>query len=117
MEVADLVRALLEGHLLVARQWVADALRSEVRWDEIERPTGLDERELTVAAGIIEMLAMRSGSAPPNWTCGVGANVTPLFLDPGLESMPRSLAHAKAHAPDALRRRNLYALPDFLEVR
>jgi hypothetical protein len=117
MEVVDLARAVLAGNLLVARQWVADALRGEIDWAGLERPTGLSERELTVAAGVVEMLAARCGSAAPDWTSGVGANVAPLVLDPGLESMPRSLAHAQANGPEALRRRNLYALPDFLDVR
>lgn len=117
MEVSDIVHALLEGKLLVARQWVADSVRSGVRWNECARPTGLDDRELTVAAGIVEMLASRSGSAAPSWTSEIGAAETPLFLDPGLESMPRTLAHAKTHGPSALRKRNLFAPPDFLEVR
>lgn len=117
MQVADIVHALLEGKLLVARQWVADAVRSGTRWDECARPTGLDGRELTVAAGIIEMLASRSGSPAPSWTSEIGANEAPIFLDPELESMPRTLAHAKAHGPIALRERNLFAPPDFLEIR
>jgi hypothetical protein len=39
-----------------------------------------------------------------------------LILDPGLDQMPRSFAHAKAAGPEPLRRRNLIALPDFLDV-
>ena len=31
--------------------------------------------------------------------------------------MPRSLAHTRTDAPEALRKRNVYALPDFLDVR
>lgn len=117
MEVSDLVRALLAGDLLRARQWVADAQRLQLHWETVERPEGLDARELSVAAGIVEMLATRAGEAPPRWTSEVGASGAELFLDPGLESMPRTLAHARVHSPDGLRKRNLYALPDFLDVR
>jgi hypothetical protein len=47
----------------------------------------------------------------------IGAHREPIFLDPGIEKMPRTLARAKSHAPDSLRKRNLFALPDFLDIR
>jgi hypothetical protein len=117
MELPDLVHAILSGDLLAARQWVADAHRARVRWDRFERPSGLDDRELTVAAGIAELLAARDGALPPAWTIAVGGRDEPLFLDPGLEQMPRTLARAKTDAPEPLRKRNLFASPDFLDVR
>lgn len=80
------------------------------------RPDGMDPRELVVAAGLAELLAQRVGDQPPAWTRSVGAHSDPVLLDPGIE-MPRTLARAKRHAPDALRERNLFALPDFLEFR
>ncbi|HYM61244.1 MAG TPA: hypothetical protein VEZ11_10155 [Thermoanaerobaculia bacterium] len=112
-----MVRAILSGDLLAARQWVADAQRAHIRWERFERPTGLDDREMTVAAAIAELLAARAGASPPSWTNLIGANQEPLFLDPGLERMPRTLARAKTDAPEPLRRRNLFASPDFLDVR
>jgi hypothetical protein len=115
MELPD--HAILSGNLLVARQWVADARRSHLQWAACSRPLGLDEREMAVAAGLAELLAARAGTAAPSWTAAVGASNEPLFLDPGLQAMPRSLERSKTHAPEALRRRNLYALPDFLDVR
>ena len=33
-----------------------------------------------------------------------------------LEEMPRSFARAKSEGPEPLRKRNLLALPDFLDV-
>jgi hypothetical protein len=117
MELHDLVRAILSGDLLAARQWVADARRARVQWDRFERPFGLDEREMTVAAGVAELLADRAGSAPPAWTAGVGPREEILLLDPGLENMPRTLARAKAAGPEPFRKRNLVAPPDFLDVR
>jgi hypothetical protein len=117
MDLRDLVRAILSGDLLSARQWVADAQRVSIRWEGVGEPSGLDERELTVAAGLAEMLAIRSGVAPPAWTVAIGPQEVPLFLDPGLEDMPRTAARAKIDGPEPLRRRNLIASPDFLEVR
>jgi hypothetical protein len=116
MDVPDLVKALISGDLLTARQWVADARRVELRWELVARPEGLDDREMSVAAGVVELLAGRAGCAAPAWTDAVGAQRELLVLDPGLEQMPRSFARAKATAPEPLRKRNLVALPDFLDV-
>ena len=116
MELHELVRAVLSGDLIAARQLVADAQRSHRSWTRVERPTGLSDRELTVAAGITELLALRAGEKPPSWTEAVGPALEMIVLDPDLERMPRSFARAKSSGPDVLRRRNLIALPDFLSV-
>ena len=116
MEVGDLVHAILAGDLLAARQWVSDAKRAHLRWGAVPYPDSLTGREMTVAAGVIELLANRAGETPPSWTHAVGAEREPLVLDPGLDQMPRSFARAKASGPEPLRRRNLVALPDFLDV-
>jgi hypothetical protein len=116
MDIRKLVHALLNGDLLTARQWVADAYRTEMQWERLARPRGLTDREMSVAAGIVELLASRSGGLPPVWTKSVGAVRELLVLDPGLDQMPRSFAHATAAAPEPLRKRNLIALPDFLDV-
>jgi hypothetical protein len=116
MELPDLVRAVLAGDLIAARQWVADAHRAGLKWEHLDRPDDLDDREMTVAAGIAELLAGRHGASPPPWTVTVGSSAEPVILDPGLEQMPRSFAYAKLKGPEALRKRNLVALPDFLDV-
>jgi hypothetical protein len=116
MDLRDLVDAILGGDLLAARQWVADARREQVNWETIEYPSHFVGREMTVAAGLVELLAERAGDRPPAWTKAVGAEREPVVLDPGLERMPRSLARAKASGPESLRKRNLLALPDFLDV-
>jgi hypothetical protein len=117
MELTELVRAIMSGNLLEARQWVADARRAGLRWQECERPSGLDDRAMTIAAGLTELLATRSGEQPPMWTIAVGTNAEPVFLDPGIEKMPRTLAFTKANAPEPLRKRNLFAMPNFLDIR
>lgn len=116
MDIPDLVRALLAGDLLTARQCVADAQRMHLEWERLDPPRGLNDREMSVAAGIVELLASRAGGTPPPWTKTIGAVREPLILDPGLEEMPRSFARAKTTGPEPLRRRNLIASPDFLDV-
>jgi len=116
MDVNELVRALMAGDLLSARQSVADARRAGVQWERLDPPEGLSDPEMSVAAGVVELLASRAGATAPPWTKAVGGVRELLILDPGLEQMPRSFAHAKAAGPEALRKRNLIALPDFLDV-
>lgn len=116
MELVDLVRAILRGDLLEARQWVSDAQRTGLVWATITPPDDLSSREMAVAAAITEMLAERNDQQPPPWTRSIGGQLEAIVLDPGLETMPRSFAHAKAAGPEPLRRRNLVALPDFLKV-
>jgi hypothetical protein len=112
----ELVSALLAGDLLTARQWVADAHRADVHWEQMEAPADLTDREMSVAAAVVELLASRAGAKAPSWTETVGGVCDLLVLDPGLEQMPRSLARAKSAGPEPLRKRNIVALPDFLDV-
>ena len=116
MELRNLVNAILVGDLLTARQWVADARRERLNWGTLPSPTGFSDREMTVAAGLVELFAQRAGETPPSWTETVGAERQPVMLDPGLDRMPRSFARAKVSGPEPLRKRNLFALPDFLDV-
>jgi hypothetical protein len=116
MDIRELVQSLMAGDLLAARQYVADAQRSGLVWEQVGEPHDLDDRGMSVAAGIVELLASRAGRTPPAWTKTVGAVREPLILDPGLQEMPRSFAHAKNAGPEPLRSRNLIALPDFLDV-
>lgn len=116
MDIRDLVHALLAGDILTARQWVADAQRMGVQWQSLEAPADLNDLELSVAAAVVELLASRAGQMPPPWTMDIGAVGELLVLDPGLDQMPRSFARAKATGPEALLKRNIVALPDFLAV-
>lgn len=116
MEVRHLVESILAGDLLSAREWVADAKRQRLNWEALPYPKDLRGRGMTIAAGVIELLAGRAGENPPPWTEAIGAEPDPVVLDPGLEEMPRSFARAKTSAPEPLRKRNLVALPGFLDV-
>jgi hypothetical protein len=117
MDLRDLVRALTAGDLLSARQWVADARRSDFDWQTVARPSDLTPLEMSIAAGIAELLARRWGATAPSWTENVGGPAEPVFLDPGLESMPRTLARVMHEGPEPLLNRNLFATADFLDVR
>lgn len=116
MDVRDLVRALLEFDAIGARQWVADALRARIQWHEVPAPVDLDPTQLAVAAGVVELLAERAGQAPPPWAREVPALADGIFLVRSARSMPRLRLLCEQQGPEPLRKRRLYAPPDFLTL-
>lgn len=116
MRLEDLVRALMRRDTLVARQWVADAMRVGLVYGDLETPRNLNATELSVAAGIVELLAARSDQRPPDWTAGIPASPEPVFLVKAAETMPRLRKACEDEAPEPLRRRGLLAPRDFLTL-
>lgn len=116
MDLADLVRALLCFDTLAARQWVADSVRQGFVWTSVPMPADLDPVALSVAAGVAELLATRVGQAPPPWTRTVEAVSKPMFLVRAAATMPRLRQLCKQEGPEPLRRRGIFAPPEFLQV-
>jgi len=114
MNFAELVQALLDGEALVARQWVADASRAGLVWDQVPAPTALDSTGMAVAAGVAELLASRAGQPPPPWAAAVPAAPAPVFLVRAAARMPRLRRACETEGPEPLRRRQLFAPADFL---
>ena len=116
MDLRDLVRALLSFDTLTARQWVADSLREGIVWASIPAPTDLDPMGLGVAAGVAELLAARAEQAPPPWASAVEAAPTPVYLVKAARTMPRLRQLCEQEGPEPLRRRGIFAPPEFLKV-
>ncbi|MFO0760540.1 MAG: hypothetical protein U0359_28930 [Byssovorax sp.] len=116
MELPDLVRALLSFDALTARQWVLDSLREGLIWASVPAPTDLDPVGLGVAAGVAELLAERAGQPPPSWASMVGAAPMPVFLVKAARTMPRLRVLCEQEGPAPLRRRRIWAPPEFLKV-
>lgn len=116
MDLRDLVKALLEYDPLTARQWVADASRSDLDWVSIERPTGLTGDELSLAAGLVELLSSRAGKTCPEWAEQVGPSDRVILLVQAASSMPRLRRLCEEEGPLPLRRRGFLAPPNFLNV-
>jgi len=117
MKLEDLVHAILGDRPLEARQWVADAVRAGIRFDQLPLPDLESKRERALAAGLAELLAIRGDQAPPAWTTEVGPLAEPFFVSRRLQQMPRSAEEARVNGPEPLRRRNVYASPNFLSIR
>lgn len=114
MDVRELVRAIVQYDALRARQWVADAATSGLDWSGVPFPEGLSPIELTVAAGVVELLASRNGSTPPAWTAAVEASPTPVYLVRAAATMPRLRKSCEEDGPEPLRRRRVFAPTEFL---
>jgi hypothetical protein len=69
---------------------------------------------MAVAAGVTEVLAAQSGQSPPAWTARVVAAPEPIFLVRAAAEMPRLRLSCEEDGPEPLRRRGVYAPPEFL---
>lgn len=114
MDLLEMVRALRNHDTLTARQWVIDAQRAKVQLENVERPSGLDDVDLAIAAGVVELLAERWHQTSPNWTGDVPAAPGPVFLVKAAAYLPRLRRTCETEGPEPLRRRHLLAPPDFL---
>ena len=115
MDLRDLVRALREFDSLGAREWVQEAARSHFNWTATPEPEGLDPEGRAIAAGIVELLATRAGMAAPAWTRAVAAAPRGIFLVRAAEQMPRLRRACEEDGPEPLRRRQIFAPPEFLK--
>jgi hypothetical protein len=111
----ELVTALLQHDALHARHLVMALDREPATWQQIQKPCGWQEEELSLAAGVIETMCERRGLSPPEWTREIPAIAQPRYLVQAAETMPRLRKLCEEAGPEALRRRNFYAPPDFLQ--
>jgi hypothetical protein len=114
MHLDQLVGALLAFDALSAREWIQDATRAGIQWHQLPCPTNDDSTALAVAAGIVELMAERSGQEPPDWTREVRPAPKPVFLVKAALTMPRLRKMCEDEAPMPLKRRRVFAPPNFL---
>ena len=113
--IEQLASAALERDALKVRSLTQELLRSKTSLTDLDRPTNAHPNVLAVAAGLLELLASRKHLVAPSWTAEVGAMDRPFFLLDAADRMPRLRAWCEAEAPEPLRRRGLFAPPDFLD--
>lgn len=109
--LADAACAALRGDHLVVRQWAIDNLRGQVTWSELGRPE-IRGDALSIAAALVELMAGRAGQAAPGWAADVPAASESIYFVPG--TLPRSREVSETDGPEPLRRRRIYAMPNYL---
>ena len=109
-----LAEAALRRDSLQLRSLAQDLLREYPQLATLPRPPIDDQQILGTAAALLELLAQRSGQPAPAWTREVGPVLEPVFLLEAATRMKRLRALCESEAPEPLRKRGLYAPPDFL---
>ena len=113
--VDQLTDAALKLDNLTLRSLAQDFLNEAKPIRNYPRPLTDDPTALAVAAGLLELLALRLRQQPPQWTSEIGPSPQPMFLIKAAESMKRLRQLCETESPEPLRRRRLYAPPNFLE--
>ena len=111
----QLAQAALDRDNLRLRGLAQDWLRENPRLSDTLRPHSRDARLLAAAASLIELFAQRQRQDPPAWVKEVGPLPEPFFLLESAARMKRLRALCETQAPEPLRKRRLYAPPNFLE--
>ncbi len=111
----ELAKIALSDDALLLRSVTQDWLRENPSVTDCVAPVSDDTTVLAVAAGLVELFALRRTQLPPAWTSSIAGVAEPIFLVKAAKSM-RHLRHlCQTESPLPLRRRNLFAPPTFLE--
>lgn len=110
----NMAETALRRDSLRLRGLAQDFVRDHPRLASIPRPSIDDQQILGTAAALLELLAHHTGQPAPAWTREVGAVPEPTFLLEAATHMKRLRALCEAETPEPLRKRGLYAPPDFL---
>jgi hypothetical protein len=117
MNPRDLVHAALRGDDLAVRQYVKDAARSGFSWASAPPPNFSGPRPRAVYAGLVELMASRSNEKPPAWTRTVApAPGGPVFLVRLAKKSKVLQKESLRSTPEPLKKRNVFALRDYLDV-
>lgn len=116
VRLEDIAQAAIAGEALRVRSLAQDWLREHPRLADVGPPEASDPAVQAVAAGIVELLALRRAEPPPAWAATVPALQQPLFLLRYAAHMPHLRRLCESEAPEPLRRRRIYAPPDYLSA-
>ncbi len=113
--IEQLAQAALERDHLKLRSLVQDFMRAKTDFGKLPRPSTSDSRLLVISAALTELLAQRNNQTPPAWTKEIGALKEPFFLLESAATMKRLRVLCETQSPEPMRKRLLYAPPNFLE--
>ena len=114
VKIEALAEAALQHQSLRLRSLAQELLQTDLPLTSISRPQTEDPRLLALAAGLLELLALHTNQAAPTWTDEIGGSPEPFFLLQAALRMKRLRDLCERESPEPLRKRNLYAQPDFL---
>lgn len=112
--IEQIAAAALHTDNLLTRTLAQEFLRSQPVLADIPQPETDDPVLLAVTAALLELFSLRTHQPAPAWTRQVGPVEQPLYLLKSAAHMRRLRALCHDAAPEPLRRRRLYAPPDYL---
>jgi hypothetical protein len=115
MDILQLSKAVLNYEALTVSSLVQDLYRSKQPLAEIAKPRTEDATLLSISAALLELLASQWHQQPPNWTQEVRGVSQPLFLIKHAQTMKYLRQLCETQSPEPLKKRNLFATPNFLE--
>ena len=115
VKVEELAEAAINQDSLLLRSLTQDLLREHPNLRAYPRPRTSDLKILAAAASLMELLAQRLHQEPPPWTHEIGALPEPIYLLKAAATMKHLRALCEQQAPEPLRKRGLFAPPNFLE--
>ena len=110
----QIVEQVLAGDSLAVRSLVQDFLDAFPNLALVPRPALAGSQPLAIAAALMEMFSERRSQMPPTWTREIGPAPEAFYLVKAAATMPRLRRLCELAGPEPLRRRRLYAPPDYL---
>ncbi|HMQ35677.1 MAG TPA: hypothetical protein PKD53_33535 [Chloroflexaceae bacterium] len=114
--IRELAEALLARDDFRLRLLTQGWLRESPHFRAVTPPDTADTRILVAAAALLELLAERAGQQPPSWTASVGALPEPFFAVAWADRPGFTRDLCLNESPEPLRRHNIFAPPNFLEM-
>jgi hypothetical protein len=93
---------------------IEDFIKENPVIKNIPYPDTDNQRTLSVAAGLLELLAIRLGQEPPSWTATVGAMPEPFFIRKSATKNSRLREVCLAESPEPLKKRSIFSTANFL---
>jgi len=111
--LAEVARAALNGEHLTVRQWAADCARERTVWASVPCPRNSRKTNFAWRLQLSSCWQNELGRAPCV-DCGRPASIEAIYFVPA--RMRRSRAISEQSGPTALRRRHIFAMPDYLII-
>lgn len=112
--IEEIAAAILDYDVLRVRDLAQEWVRYDMPFAEVPRPETSDARVLAVAAAVVELLAQRVHQTSPAWTAVIGGLPEPFFVMRILPYEAYTRYLCLTESPEPLRKRNIFAPPDYL---
>lgn len=107
---------ILANEPLTVRSLAQEWLRAGPRFADEPAPSTNDPIVRTVAAAVVELLALRANQQAPEWTVFVDGLAEPVYLVDAAKRSAKMRARVERESPEPLRKRNVFAPPGYLEM-